>query len=57
MSAIENNRLHGLFLQWLEDTVAPDQDGWRKITEAQLWSFLNTHVFNDATTIEREIAA
>jgi hypothetical protein len=54
MSAIEDNRLYGLFIQWLEDNVAPDQDGKRKVSEAQLWVFLDAHVLNDPTTISVE---
>lgn len=54
MSDIQNNRLYGLFLQWLDDYVVPDQDGKRKVSEAQLWAFLNAHILNDTTTITVE---
>jgi hypothetical protein len=51
MSAIEDNRLYNQFLQWLEGNVTPDQNGKRKVSESELWTFLNAHVFSDTTTI------
>jgi hypothetical protein len=54
MNEIENNPLYGLFLQWLEDNVAPDANGDRKVTTQQLWSFLDAHMFNDAATVAVE---